>query len=510
MERGSQRQLLRRHVFAWAGAGALACIALSSAGISLAQWRSQGQSRELLSAQPPAGGEPTTMLEALAAAREVIVGWGPGWTIASVASVDVEDSPGEGSGEDGRRRSWNIAAVNSSGEERWVRVVAGQPVLATVASEPGGVAPEHADINPGVLIDSDHAVSLARQRIPGFAGGSDPKGRGIHFALGLDPLTSQLRLSVRGRLGTEVVRVLIDPVAGTGLSIEHLVFGSVLYRSGDGGRTWSAVASALAPLAVTSDHEGALFSAALDHGAIAVFQHVNDASARLAVLPAEAGAWVRALTAVGRTDGGDLIVAAERGLWTVRTRDGAVSQLAAGTYMRVMIDGSGRVHAIRVDGPGSTTHLAEQPDGQLAPVRGDDGAQKLASMGGGVVAFGPAGASIPGVADALAAAGGERIELASSMSGQLYVSSDGGKSWRASAYPGSGPVVEIALAPNWETSGVALAREYRGAIWRTTDHGATWRAVLHDAGELSGVAFGIGSADNVLAIASGGETWLPY
>lgn len=481
----------------------------TTAGLGIAQILPKADQPLLLAKPAPVGGPDTTLHGAVEAAESLMSQWGPGWVITAVDSTDVDDAPSEMSGADGRRRSWHVVAAGARGEERWIRVVAGQPVQAIVAADPGQtVSRAPGPINARQAIDSDRAVSIALARVTGLAGEPGPKATGIHFSLGHDPISGQPILTVSGRAGANTVRVELDAMTGAVSAAERLTFGSALYRSSDAGSTWSRVADAAAPLAVASGRGGTFYSAALDGTTVAIFRHVGPTTARVASLPGEAGSWVRGLAMVEGASVDELVVAAEHDLWTVRLPDGVVSRLAEGTFLRVAAPGGNPLHVVRVDGPGSTSHLAADATGRLSPVPEAAPPDKLAVLASRVVILGPDSAQRFGVADLMAIAGGPRLQLAASAPAGIYMSVNGGGSWEASKFQGKGLVVEIVVAPDWERSGVALAREYRGSIWRSSDGGSTWSAALQGAGQLLGLAFD--DAGNAIAITSGGQLWLPY
>ena len=60
------------------------------------------------------------------------------------------------------------------------------------------------------------------------------------------------------------------------------------------------------------------------------------------------------------------------------------------------------------------------------------------------------------------------------VSGGIFVTNDGGASWRAT-YQGFSAIDAIAISPGYASDGTVLAGSADGLILRTTDGGETWQ-----------------------------------
>jgi len=455
----------------------------------------------------------STLREVLVAGYRLLDTWGPGWYVIELESTDDgDDTASETSGADGRRGAWVLRAASTDGEERLVRLAGGRVRGIQVAGT--GAAKSAAALgalSASVGIDSPEAVATARNLQPTLRPSADPKGLGYQFAVALDPVTARAVVIVRGSDGAEAARVTFDAASGAFVAAERLELAYGIQVSNDAGQSWNPpIGVTGSPISLAASRNGRVYDATLAGTTVTIMRWSGTRWETVAELPPAAGSWVRGLAAF--PVGGDsdrVVVAAESGLWSVRTdAPGGPEEIATGSFTRVAFSGTGDLNAIRVTSPGSTEQVWVDHVGRLALVDSGTSAQKLAVLSGVVTAFGYESQAVLGLSGVLTLAGSGSDLMAWSTTAGFVQSRDGGASWAKVNVPGEPVISEVVFSPNWSTSGVALAREYRGAMWRTSDHGQSWAKVLNETGEMTGTVFG--PERSVFALTGGIAIWQPF
>lgn len=307
----------------------------------------------------------------------------------------------------------------------------------------------------------------------------------------------------------------IDAGSGAVLRTQVQSFeGSVLWTSGDGGVTWTVAAGMIgAPLRVASAKPGiggvAAFAVTVDRAHLRLWVS-NDGQAwqALGELPAAAGDWVRSMAWSGSTGKVTLLLATPTGLWRYGIADGAVTaEEIDGQVTGLSTADDGIEYAVAVQRAGEGGRLYARVDDRWSPAGGLP-ADRLAALDGRVVPFGQGAGHPSGLPAANSVAGtGPRL-LAAGGASSLRYSSDGGASWKAAMGVGAADVVQVATAPAFSDSGVALAGSFRGPVFRSSDYGATWAKVAGPEGEVGALVF---VSDSIALCVEGGTlTWIDF
>jgi photosystem II stability/assembly factor-like uncharacterized protein len=216
----------------------------------------------------------------------------------------------------------------------------------------------------------------------------------------------------------------------------------VLYRTTDGGISWSPVAAATQhldsisfPDPLTGYAVGGASVLKTDDGGITWNQ-------RGIVLPPKSLAWIRCADAL------KCVSATARGDELLRTDDGGSTWTAISPSTRALF-------ASTYSASGSVVAVGEAG----ATVASSDGGHNFSSVGGELAgAFTRLRASSPLVAYALGQAG------------TLARTIDGGKGWSPLAPPAAGELLDV----SFPTTDRGYALDRQGAVMRTDDGGASW------------------------------------
>lgn len=472
----------------WLVAAVGAAILVLAAGGAVALTREPQSARVILATPVPETSRELTLLEAWQLAEATASGWDGHWSITALLSTDVNDAPTPDTGTSGRRRTWQADLVNDAGATRWLRMTNG---VAVDAIDPGyaAMAVDGGPSRPPA-IDSPDLLALALREHPAFRPGAD-KAHGYHFAYAPDPLTGRWLASVSGEAIGAPARVLIDPDAKAVVRAERLAMrGGGLLVSRDAGESWaesrlSGVVTAIAADAAAVQVTPRVFAAAWSGDSLGLWA-TSDAGqswARVAILPGPAGPSARAMVA-GPWDGADsVLLATNDGVWVYRIPDGSLGVIeTGGPVLDLLLDADGTLHAILMKqaDPESARHYRWDTAGSRWELVGPQRVTRFADIPG-AVAFEEVGA-------------GQTI-LASGASGQytlrvtprgIELAGSAGADWELTQ---PGGVLGLAVAPDFDVSGVALAALYTGAVVLTADHGQTWHQVTEVPGRGAQVTF---------------------
>lgn len=479
--------MLRKRTWLAAAVG-VAILGVAAGGAVALNREPQGAGVVLVTPVPETLRE-LTLREAWQLAESSASGWDGRWTITALYSTDVDDAPTPDTGASGRRRTWQAELVNDAGATRWLRMTNG---VAVDAIDPGYSS---TSMDPGLsrppAIDSPDLLALALRERPALRPGTD-KARGYHFAYAPDPLTGRWLASVSGEATGAPARLLIDPDANAVVRAERLAIrGGGLLVSRDAGESWaesrlSGVVTAIAADSAALEQAPRVFAAAWSGDSLGLWA-TGDAGqswARVAVLPGRAGPSARAMVA-GPWDGADsVLLATNDGVWVYRIPDGSLHVIeTGGPVLDLLLDADGTLHAIfmKQADPESARHYRWDTAGSGWQLVNQQRETRFADAPG-AVAFedGAAGQTI----------------LASGASGQytLRVTTRGieskagaGADWELTQ---PGGVIGLAVDPDFDDCGVALAVLYPGTVVRTADHGQTWREVTAVPGRGAQVTFG--------------------
>lgn len=472
----------------WLVAALGAAILVMAAGGAVALTREPQSDRGILATPMPETSRELSLLEAWHLAEATASGWDGPWSITALFSTDVDDAPTPDAGASGRRRTWQADLVNDAGATRWLRMADG---VAVDAIDPGysAMAVDGGPSRPPA-IDSPDLLALALRERPALRPGAD-KAHGYHFAYGPDPATGRWLASVSGEAIGVPARVLIDPDAKAVVRAERLAMrGGGLLVSRDAGESWAesplpGVVTAIAADSAALEETPPVFAASWSGDSLGLWA-TSDAGqswARVAVLPGRAGPSARAMAA-GPWDGADsVLLATNDGVWVYRIPDGSLRVIeTGGPVLDLLLNADEMLHAILMKpaDPESARHYRWDSAGSRWELVDPRRVTRFADTPG-AVAFEEVGA-------------GQTI-LASGASGQytLRVTPRGieraggaGADWELTQLGG---VLGLAVAPDFDASGVALAALYTGAVVLTTDHGQTWRQVTEVPGRGAPVTF---------------------
>lgn len=471
----------------------------------------QDEPKVILQEQVPFTPVETTLLEAWDVAAATLDRWGDGWAVAAIYSTDVNDVPSVTTGEDGRRRTWQVEATNPDGELRWVRITSGAAVDAV---EPGYGAREAGLAGlERPLIDSPEAVAIARQERAALTGGHD-KARGIHIAYAADRGTGRPLFSVSGSVSDQVARLLIDPSTKRLVRAERLlVQGGGLAVSRDAGLTWNAsplsgVISAVASDPMDTRAFPLTFAVAWSGENLGLWRTVDGGLSwsRAAVFPAEAGRVAHALV-VGAFGGGDAaLIATNSGVWVYNVAEARLELLTgSGPALDLGFAGDGTAHAILMQAgkPETARHYTRSGgvSGDWQAVT-DALVTRLAKVGSAIVAFNPDATDAPRW---LGFGSSGQKGLRATQFG-IESTGDAGASWRPVR---EGVPSRLVVAPDFDESGVALAAQFPDLIVRTADAGETWKTVTTMPSRHGGRVF-FTSANLAFIASAGSALWQEF
>lgn len=513
-------------------------------GIDFAQVRNAPPGSEIIvQRQVPTVPRPISLVEAWDLAYAQAREWHRDAALAQLNSTDVNDTAPGQSGLDGKRRSWQAVAVRtrSPGQQLWIQITDGAVVSAL---EQRGLPQPTIKKKPTVDSPATTAVVLAAK--PGFGPGSG-KAQGVHFALQVDSDTGAAAISVIGSFHGQPAFVQVDALTGQIIAARAMTYaaiGGILY-SADAGATWHA--SNLTGQMVTSvtrdpDQAGVGYASAAQASGIVVYQTVDGGANWVEVgrLPEAAGTWPFSIAA-SKLDSSTtaLLVGTRAGLWV--SRDGGAtwskaSALPDGLALAVAVAGGtsgSRVFVnVNVNGPiavlfssADLTTWTKEADGAFRLSQSVDGASILAidesrPRQGGIFGraevralqlparLGP-GFGAPKIVLRAAGAFDGSAPIIAQAPDRIEFSEDGGTTWRITL---EADLASVAVAPDFASSGVAVAGGFRGGIYRSVDGGRTWGLAVDDPskvvrgmGEIIAVTFL--SATDVVAINGGGLTW---
>lgn len=488
----------------WLVAAVGAAILVLAAGGAVALTREPQSARVILATPVPETSRELTLLEAWQLAEATASGWDGHWSITALLSTDVNDAPTPDTGTSGRRRTWQADLVNDAGATRWLRMTNG---VAVDAIDPGyaAMAVDGGPSRPPA-IDSPDLLALALREHPALRPGAD-KAHGYHFAYAPDPLTGRWLASVSGEAIGAPARVLIDPDAKAVVRAERLAMrGGGLLVSRDAGESWaesrlSGVVTAIAADAAAVQVTPRVFAAAWSGDSLGLWA-TSDAGqswARVAILPGPAGPSARAMVA-GPWDGADsVLLATNDGVWVYRIPDGSLGVIeTGGPVLDLAVDGNGSLHAILMQAgdPDSARHYRWDASGSRWELMAQQRVTGFAD-GSQVAAFAETG-------------DGQTI-LAESASGQFALRTTArGIESRVGAQERwelrqPGGVTSLAIAGDFDASGLALAVLYPGAVVRTADYGASWQRVTEVPGRFAEVFFA--GRDLAFVTIPGSATW---
>lgn len=454
----------------------------------------------------------TTLSEAWDVASSTLERWGGSWAVAAIYSTDVNDIPSSTTGEDGRRRTWQVEAVDPTGRLRWLRITSGSAVDAIEpgygAREAGLAALERPPM------DSPEAVSIARKERPALSGGQD-KAQGIHIGYGVDLKTGRALLSVSGSIGQNAARLLVDPSTRQMVRAERLIVqGGGLSVSEDGGLTWresplSGVISAVASDPLDTRAFPLTFAVGWSGESLALWRTIDGGQnwSRAAVFPAEAGPVARGLI-VGAFGGADaVLVGTNSGVWVFNIAEGKLQLLApSGPILDLALAGDGAAHAIimQVAAPLTARHYvwAGGTAGEWRVVS-DELVTRLGRLGSSIEAFDP-GAGLEAPRWLAFGESGQR-GLRATSSG-IASTGDAGATWEL-VRPGN--PFGLVASPDFDTSGVAIAALFPDLVVRTADAGETWKTVRTMPDRNGGWLFFAGAKQAFIASA-GSATWQEF
>jgi hypothetical protein len=494
--------VVRKQVFLMAAAGA-AILVLAAGGVA-ALTREPHDARVILAAPPPRSPRELTLIEAWRLANETATAWDGSWSAVALYSTDVNDTPGPDSGALGRRRTWQADFVDEAGNLRWLRLTDG---VAVEAIEPGySLQPSAGSDAPAPAIDSPELLAAALRERPALGPGTG-KARGFHFVYGRDPSNGSWLASVVGEALAAPARVFLDPETGAFLRAERLTMrGGGLLASGDGGASWatsrlSGIVTAVAADTAGEESPRRVFAAAWSGDSLGLWTSIDagESWTRAAVLPPRAGPAAHALLA-GPWDGAEsVLLASNSGIWVYRIPDASLSVIeSGGPVLDLAVDGNGSLHAIlmQAEDPDSARHYRWDASGSRWELMSQQRVTRFAD-GSQVAAFAETG-------------DGQTI-LAESASGQFALRTTArGIESRVGAeerwelrQPGG--VTSLAIAGDFDASGLALAVLYPGAVVRTADYGASWQRVTEVPGRFAEVFFA--GRDLAFVTIPGSATW---
>jgi hypothetical protein len=452
---------------------------------------------------------PTSLKGAFGAAQATVDGWGVGWTITSISSSDVNDSPGQSTGADGLRNTWQVEAAGPRRELRWLRISGGVVVDAIAPTTSDAVPANEGRPLDRPILDSTDIVPIVRNARPDLMGADASGGAlGLHFAYRYDATLGRPSVVVLGVIGGLAARVWVEPTDGTVLRVQVLsTVGGSAWFSADGGEIWQLSTGFVgAPIRLAAGTTGGLSTLYM---ASVVIEHIHVSASRdgmgwatVADLPPESGASVRSISV--NTATGSLLLSTPTGLWSLSLSSGeAKKESLEGQVTDVASAPDGSDHALVVVQPGMPQQHYVRSGGGWSALAGRTG-EHLAVIDGAVREFGqnygspgglPMGTSVAGQGQFLVAATAYRL-LHSSDSGATWLSSELGGEW----------AVLVALSPAFVQDGIALAAALRGAVWRSTDHGATWHKTPGPQGEPGALVFLDGTT--AICIERARQTWI--
>ncbi|MBC7228345.1 MAG: hypothetical protein H5T61_15205, partial [Thermoflexales bacterium] len=447
--------------------------------------------------------------------------------ITGLQSVEMPgDSPD--AGRDGRRRGW-MGILQTSQTQLVVWLEDGK--VADSAVQP---LAESASALPEPILDSPEVLRKVEFTYPEFGPSTNLKGQGVHFWFSVTGSQSAV-VGVVGAMGTRRAQVLVDARSGGIISAQIYTWakeGGVLY-SPDGGQTWfDSNLRGRMVRAITADPVDATIAYAVGPGDYGITVYRTQDSGQhweeWGHLPSETGDWPFDVVA-SRDDGGHttLLVATWTGIWEsrdglswIRVKDGPPGpvQWLAGLKSRdgeriVASVTAGEDRGLYVSNAGRWTLLARGLY-RLSP--SSDQRSLIAlndeSPGKAWLIEAERQEMVPLSTPVLEAAGDfpeERQWLVRSPTGEVgvYHRSSGDVEWTL-----PGPIASLAVSPDFQRDGLALAGGFRSGIFRTTDGGYHWERTLAQpsslipgSDEIYEIVFL--SPKTVLAIQGGRVTW---
>jgi len=459
---------------------ALAAMAAALAvGVATVASLRRDESAVIIQEPLPATVRELTLLEAWDVAASTLQRWGEDWAVGAIYSTDVNDVPSDATGEDGRRRTWQVEAFSSAGKVRWLRITSGPTVEAI---EPGYRAPDVGLISlDRPAVDSPEVVSIAREARSALTGGQD-KARGIHFGYSLDPRTGRALLSVSGSVAGNLARLLIEPSTKDLVRAERLVVqGGGLKVSRDAGLTWDESPLSGAVSAVASDPSDdrrfpITFAVSWSGDNLGLWRTIDGGEnwSRAALLPAEAGPVAHDVV-VGPFAGSDaVLIGTNSGVWVYSIAESSLKLLAAsGPVLDLALSPDGTTHAIIMQAgqPLTARHYAWSGAAGAWQAVSQGFVTRFAQVGPSLTALDPDAS--PEAVRWLAFGDSGQRGLRATQSG-IESTVDAGTTWELVR---QGIASQLVVAPDFDQSGVGLATLVPDLLIRTGDGGETWKAV---------------------------------
>jgi photosystem II stability/assembly factor-like uncharacterized protein len=501
------------------------------------------QFRVLMQREPPTEPERITLSEAWEIAYARALAWHQDATLILLQSTDVDDPDPQNAGSDGRRRTWDaIFASPSASGQRLLLQITNNTVTRAVqdAGIPGAMA-----VTKKPSIDSPQAIASVLDAEGGFAPGND-KAKGYHYILEAEP-PGKTTLKVRGSFKQSPAICLVDPETGQLLSCRYLTYdavGGILY-SPDAGITWQAsdLTGQMVP-AIGSDPlvEGTGYAAVAQEDFIQVYRSQDGGKTWSLVgnLPTKAGNWTYEILATPGSDRvNNLVVGTVTGLWI--SNDGGrqwnrAVNLPDGPPQWVAIwERKETLQTVVSITAGPNRGLYSSADLATWTKEADGVFRLSASFDGRVIAAVNEENPPPYQALLLTDSGQftllippGTLRLAGDFigtAGLVAMSPEGVKrgvvtrdptfkvtSWKSTLTRSSG---NLAAAPDFPISGLILAGGFRTGVYRSTDSGITWEETLSDPSSVvagSGEVYDIRflSSSQAILINGGQSVWKDF
>ena len=511
-------------------------------GIGLAEvGDAPSESEMVVQRKAPTVPRPISLAEAWDLADTWARQWHGDAALVQLNSTDVNDDATGQSGFDGKRRSWNAVATwpGDPGQQLWIQITDG---IVVSALEQEGASELTALRKP--IFDGPAAIAAARAAKPGFGPGSG-KARGMHFTLATHPDAGVTTINVSGSFRGQPAFVEIDASTGKVLAAQRLTYATIggIIFSADAGATWHASnLTGRMVTSVTADPSlgGVGYASTAQASRIVIYRTVDGGAnwVEAGRLPEDAGEWAFSIAASRLNSGATvLLVGTRTGLWV--SRDGGaswstVSGLPEGPASALAVTrGSGsRVFVnVNIDGPiaslfssADLTSWTKEADGAFRLSRSADGATVLAidesrpdegkTFGRGPRALPLPSRTLPavGAPETVLRAAGEfdgSAPIIAEAADRIEFSEDRAATWRVTLETN---LASLTAAPDFASSGIAVAGGFRTGIYRSVNGGRTWALVDNEPNDVvsgSGevVALAFLSLSDVIAVNGGGLTW---